>query len=208
VVESEAIGAAGGDLLRVLREAHEAGLSEVAARIASVLIAERTSHPGEAPAGLLRLAYPLDYVVRLEDVARGAEIDPLFLAALVRQESFWDPEAVSIAGAVGLTQVMPATGEAIAATIGPDPWTPADLRLPGVSLAFGAYYLGAQIERYGSEYVALAAYNAGPANAGDWEAATAGGSLAEFVEVIDIGETKHYVEQVLSHYAYYRLLYR
>jgi len=208
IVEAEGRGRSGAALLPVLREAHEAGLTEVGARLAVSLIAARTERPWEAPLSLLRLAYPLEYAGRLEAVGKGAEIDPLFLAALVRQESFWDPEAVSIAGAIGLTQVMPTTGEGIAATIGPDPWGPSDLMRPGVSLAFGAYYLGAQIQRFGNGYVALAAYNAGPGNAVESAAGSEGASLADFVEQVDISETKHYVEHVLSNYAYYRMLYR
>jgi soluble lytic murein transglycosylase len=208
LLQAEAARRTGVDLVPVLREAHEAGLSEVAARMSVALLERGGERPWEAPRSLLQLAYPLDYVTRVLVVTEGAGLDPLLLAALIRQESFWDPAAVSIAGAMGLAQVMPATGAGIAAAIGPDGWGPGDLLRPSVSLAFGAYYLGLQLERFGSPWVALSAYNAGPGNAIKWQETTGSGSVADFVEAVDISETKHYVEAVLEHYAYYRHTYR
>ena len=84
--------------------------------------------------------------------ARSAGVDPRLLAALTWTESGFSPSAVSRAGAVGLTQLMPRT----AASLGVDPWDPA------ANLSGGARYLGEQIRRFGSPEKALAAYHAGP----------------------------------------------
>ncbi len=90
---------------------------------------------------------------------------PLLLLALVRQESSFNADAVSSAGARGLTQVMPATGAAVAASLGID-WRPESLFEPETSLRFGAGYLAAQLERFdGNVLAALAAYNGRPVNA-------------------------------------------
>jgi hypothetical protein len=132
-------GAAGQpsvDLLHYLREAHEAGLADVGARLAVRLRGELGLTYAQAPKDLMRLAYPVDYVMLLDAEAAANGLDPLFFAALIRQESFWDAAAGSHAGALGLTQVIPPTGEVIAQSLGVE-FSPEDLFRPAVSLKFG-----------------------------------------------------------------------
>jgi soluble lytic murein transglycosylase len=155
---------------------------------------------------LMRLAYPLDYVTLLDSEAESYGIDPLFFAALIRQESFWDADAGSIAGALGLTQVIPPTGEAIAQSLGVE-FAPSDLFRPAVSLRFGANYISGQLRAFGNPYHALAAYNAGPGNAERW-ANLAGSAPADFAEAVDFAETQGYVISVMEHYAHYQAAYR
>jgi soluble lytic murein transglycosylase len=197
-----------GPPLARLRAAWELGMTDVVARQAtSIIIA--SGEPGSVvPPDLLRLAYPLSYVTLLNQVGADYDFDPLFLAALIRVESFWDPDAVSVANARGLTQVIPPTGEAIARALGFDAWQVADLHRPVVSLEFGAYYISVQLNRFGDPHHALAAYNAGPGNAERWAAQPGSGSPVDFVEIVDFGETRMYVELVMSAYAHYRLAYR
>jgi soluble lytic murein transglycosylase len=122
---------------------------------------------------------------------------------LVRQESFYDPRAVSIADATGLTQVIPTTAEGIAAQLEEDDFKNSDLFRPRVSLRFGAFYLGTQIDQLeGDIPAALSAYNGGPGNAFEWQAA-GGGDPDVFLESIAFAETRAYVELVLEHYATY-----
>jgi len=194
------------ELLAYLREAHEAGLPDVGARLAVRLRSELGLTYAEAPKDLMRLAYPLDYVTLLDSEARANGIDPLFFAALIRQESFWDADAGSHAGALGLTQVIPPTGEAIAQSLGVD-FVPSDLFRPAVSLKFGANYISGQLRAFGNPYHALAAYNAGPGNAQRW-AALAGDAPADFAEAVDFAETQGYVISVMEHYAHYQAAYR
>lgn len=189
-----------------LRAAHEYGLIPYAASLAYQL--EETG-PGTAPPeDLLRLQFPLSYVTSLKEAAQEHGVDPLFLAALVRTESFWDRDAVSIADAYGLTQVIEPTGRAIARELGYEDWEYRDLFRPPVALEFGAYYIAAQLKAYGEPHAALSAYNAGPGNAADWVALSPTDDPADFVETVDFIETRHYVELVLSAYAHYDALYR
>lgn len=207
VAETVANAATPAALVRALWEAWDAGLTDLAARLATRML-ERAGPAAElAPADLWRLAYPLDYVTALDAVGQRYGFDPLFLAALIRQESFWDPDAVSYANAIGLTQVIPSTGEGIAAALGVTAFSPADLKRPAVSIAFGAHYLGGQLQRFGNEYQALAAYNAGPGNALRW-LGPVDESPVEYVERITFAETRGYVERVIANYERYLRLYR
>ncbi|GIW19052.1 MAG: lytic transglycosylase [Tepidiforma sp.] len=199
--------AAGGDpwrLLELAREARECGLGHLALGYAVRLRQAAGAAPWEAPADLLRVAYPVDYAAALDRAAAAADLDPLFLAALIRAESLWDPRAGSGAGALGLTQVIPPTGEGIARALGFEGFDAADLFRPAVSLEFGAYYLGVQLRRFGDPLLALAAYNAGPGNALRWAAGGDAGAAA-LAERIDFSETQAYVRVIVEAYAYYLL---
>jgi len=76
----------------------------------------------EAPPELWKLAYPSYYADIVWNVCAGTRVPPLLFLALIRQESRFNPDAVSWAGATGLTQVMPSTGEWIAEQVGPQPF--------------------------------------------------------------------------------------
>jgi soluble lytic murein transglycosylase len=207
VILEAAQGADSYVVYELMREAKVAGMPDVAARLAVRLRTGLGLTWEDAPKDLLRLAYPVDYVELLDGHAREYGIDPLFLAALVRQESFWDASAGSVAGALGLTQVIPPTGEAIAQSLGVDFETD-DLFRPAVSLLFGANYISGQLRSLGSPYRALAAYNAGPGHAVRWADAAGGGGPADFAEAVDFSETQGYVIAVMEHYAHYQLAYR
>ena len=208
VILDAADGAGPWKLLDLARQAHDAGLVAVSARLA-VRLRQATGVPAhEAPPALMRLSYPVDYVALLSKESRLNGIDPLFMAAVIRQESFWDAGAGSPAGALGLTQVIPPTGEAIAASLGVNDFKPEDLFRPVVSLRFGASYLGGQLKRYENPLAALAAYNAGPSNASRWlSALPANANAADFAETVDFDETQHYVQVILEHYAFYQKAY-
>jgi len=197
-------GAPVWDLFALMREAKECGLSNVAAQLAVNLRVEAGVASHEAPKELLRVSYPIDYAATLANEARKAGLDPLWMASVVRQESFWDPDAGSVAGALGLTQVIPPTGAAIAAELGIEEWEPSDLFRPATSLEFGAYYMGNQVRAYGDPLLALAAYNAGPAAAARWSAGRTD-TAADLVETIDFLETKAYVTYIVEAYAHYLL---
>ncbi len=190
--------------LGYIRAAHDAGLTDLAARWATQLAGTSTVVPED----LARLAYPLDYVELLSEAGKEQNVDPLFLAALIRQESFWDPMALSVANAYGLTQVVPSTGESIASTLGFADFEATDLWRPAVSIEFGAYYIGAQLKTFGAPQVALAAYNGGPGHAGTWAELAASQDPADFVEAVSFTETQGYIVRVMENYARYIDLYR
>lgn len=191
-----------------LRAATELGLISYSARLASSLLQPRASSLEQVPVDLLRLAYPIGYVALLDGTSALEDVDPLFVAALIRTESFWDHEAVSLADAIGLTQVIPSTGEAIANALSYEAWTPDHLRRPATSIAFGVYYISGHLHRFGNPYQALAAYNGGPGNALIWGAAASPDHPADFTEAITYSETRNYVEYVMSAYAVYRYAYK
>jgi len=190
-------------LYRIARWAEEEGLTPLSARAAQRLA---EGYP-QAPKGLLLLAYPPAYLELAARYALPEGLSPLLLLALIRQESVYDPGAVSYAGASGLTQVMPATATEIAMELGDKAFRLSDLARPRVSLRFGAHYLGKQIAEFGGSLpAALAAYNGGPGNAGRW-LASAGGDPDVFVESISLAETRSYVQLVLENYARYLYVY-
>lgn len=207
-LDEAAVGAGPWRLLELAREARGLGMVDVAAQLAARLQSAVAVPWQSVPRDVLRLAYPVDYVAQVQSEAKEYGLDPLFFAAMVRQESYWDPAAGSHAGALGLTQVIPPTGESIAGALGMQNFVADDLFRPAVSLKFGAFYLGGQLGQYRSPYLALAAYNAGPGNASRWaERAGANADGPTTAEVIDIPETHDYVERIMEHYARYLAAY-
>lgn len=133
---------------------------------------------------------------------------PLFLFAMARQESLFEGLGHSHAGARGLMQIIPATGENVALQLGwPENYSADDLFRPAVSVRFGVYYLSRMREMFsGDLYAALAAYNGGPGNAQAWK------DLAPdepdlFLESIRFEETRRYIRNIYEFYAVYRQLY-
>ena len=195
-------------LYRLARSFEDMGLTHLAARAAGRLLARSDAPLAEAPRPLLELAYPLAYASLAEAAGRENEVSPLVLLALIRQESLYDPQATSVAGALGLTQVIPSTGKDIAEKLGRRDFTPRDLLQPSLSIEFGAFYLGDQLRLFeGNLYLALAAYNGGPGNALRWRDDPAAVDPDLLTETIDLEETRSYLELVLANYAVYRFLY-
>ncbi|HUF52214.1 MAG TPA: tetratricopeptide repeat protein [Dehalococcoidia bacterium] len=187
-------------LYRIARKLDAMGISWI-----STLAAQRLSFqaPG-APPALYRLVYPLAYIdlVRAEAEANG--FDPLLQLAMIRQESLYQPDGVSIADARGLTQVIPNTADFLAEELAIDDFVYADLFRPHVSIRFGAYYIGNLIDdAEGDFWVAVAGYNGGPGNASAWAEGT-GGDPDLFLESVTFSETRAYVEIVLENWALYR----
>jgi soluble lytic murein transglycosylase len=186
-------------------------LSRLLAEHGEVQLAARAvpAVPGAAdgPTASMTLTYPAKYLTAVNEAAQAEGVSPLLLLALVRQESWFDAGAVSIAGALGLTQVIPGTGENIATDLGLTDFRETDLLEPQTSLRFGAHYLASQLDGFGgNESAALSAYNGGPGNAARWTE-VAGNDRDLFLETIDFDETRLYVRVVLENYAHYRYTY-
>lgn len=133
---------------------------------------------------------------------------PLFLFSLIRQESFYESFVYSGAGARGLMQIMPATGQELATRYNwPPDYTEDDLLNPLVNVRLGAKYLANQRDYFnGDIYVALAAYNGGPGNALIWSN-IAGGDQDLFLEVIRFEETQNYIRNIAEFLNLYRIIY-
>ena len=195
-------------VLVLARAASDAGLHDVAIRASIRLLGTLSPQQRlQTPFAIEQLAYPLAFSSSIVRAAEGEDLPPLLLAALVRQESAFEPLAGSPAGARGLTQVIPPTGEAIASSLGV-PWNPHDLLRAETSLRFGAHYLATQLEMFeGDTLAALAAYNGGPGNAARWQGRRVWPGADGYIHAIDFAETETYVERVLETYGWYRFLY-
>jgi len=184
----------------------ERGADALSLQAAARLLARLDVQPQEAPPFLARLAYPTPYPEQVLAEAQRYHLDPLLLYALMRQESLFDPYAVSSAQARGLMQIIPPTARAIAEALD-QPYRETWLYRPRVNIAFGVYYLARQRDRFGGNlWVALAAYNGGPGNAARWWEA-ARGDVDLFYERITLDETRRYLERILEHLSVYRSLY-
>ena len=161
-----------------------------------------------APAYFNHLRYGLYYHDLIIAEAQRYAMDPLFMFSLIRQESLFEGFVSSTAGAHGLMQIVPATGEQIATELG---WPPAydakDLYRPIVSVRFGSYYLSKNRDLLnGNLYAGLAAYNAGPGNAVAWRD-LAGNDPDLLLEVIRFEETRNYIRYIYEIFSTYRSLY-
>ena len=195
-------------LYRLARSFHDLDLTHLAARAAGRALARSDAPLGEAPRALLELAYPMAYASLVDAAGRENKVSPLLLLALIRQESFYDPQATSVAGALGLTQVIPTTAMEIADKLGHPNFDPRDLLEPSLNIEFGSFYLGDQLRLFdGNLYLALAAYNGGPGNALRWRDDPTAVDPDFLAETIDLEETRSYLELVLANYAVYRFLY-
>jgi len=163
----------------------------------------------ETPSDFWFLAYPQGYWDSVVTHARKYKQDPYFIAAIIREESQFHPEALSPAGARGVMQVMPLTGEWIARTIKASGFDRGKLFDSDTSITIGAWYVSRLMNRFkGDALLAAAAYNAGPEAVAGWLAKN-GGRMErdEFVEAIPFTETRGYVKKVLRNYAEYKRIY-
>lgn len=153
------------------------------------------------------LEYPLAFYPFVDRAARTYGLDPLLLLAIMRQESLFDPEVCSSAGACGLMQLMPSTAQRLAREAGLDP-NSVDLFDPEQNIALGALHLRELLQRFSFDPVlALAAYNAGEEAVRRWLERGGPQPVDEFVENIGYRETRDYVKRVWTHYLRYQSLY-
>jgi len=189
--------------------ASELGLPDAALIAAMRILGKMTTAERlETPAALEQLAYPSPWSELLTAASEEFEVPPLLLLALIRQESAFEPDVVSPAGAIGLTQVIPPTGIQIASALDEEWGGAISLTDPETSLRYGASYLATQLESFdGNVFAALAAYNAGPTNARRWLDAQVQAGPDGFIQTIDFEETRRYVTSVIEQYGWYRYAY-
>jgi soluble lytic murein transglycosylase len=161
-----------------------------------------------APAYFNRLRFGTYYLDLIEEAALDADLDPFFILSVIRQESLFEGFVTSSAGARGLMQIIPATGQEIATLSGwPVDYRAEDLYRPLISIAFGSSYLERQSNNFdGNLFASLAAYNAGAGNATYW-LSIANEDDDLFVELIDFEETQNYVKSIYEIFSIYSDLY-
>lgn len=159
------------------------------------------------PSLLARMRFPAYYIDVIQPAAAARGIDPSLMLALIRQESLFNTFATAAAGEKGLMQVIPPTAQYIAEQLNWPNYQHSDLFRPYAGIAFGAYYIDEQLELFDQNVIAaLAAYNAGPGRAYDWNLLS-GGDPDLFMTTITIDSTRHYVRFIYRNYNLYRALY-
>lgn len=156
---------------------------------------------------VLTILYPLDY--REEIFARSREfgLDPYLVAAVIRTESKFRPEARSSQGARGLMQIMPETAEWIAGQL-EIPFAPEWLDRPDYNVRLGSWYLRDLLRQFeGDTVLALAAYNGGRTNVQKWLKERQWTGEQRTLDQIPFRETRTYVDRVLRNHDMYRRLY-
>jgi soluble lytic murein transglycosylase len=157
---------------------------------------------------LLRVVYPFPDAAAVFQEAREQGVDPWLVAGVIRQESAFNATAVSSAGAVGMMQVMPATGRQLARARGPSGFTRETLFTAEINVHLGSAFLADLLERFGPELAnVLVAYNAGPTRIQRWRNLPEAEDALRFTERIPFTETRGYVKAVKRNMALYEWLY-
>ena len=160
-----------------------------------------------------QMAYPRAYWRQVKNKAGAYGIDPYLVLAVMREESRFNPKAVSRSGARGLMQIMPRTGKGIAKRLAVPRFRTSKLFQPELNIGMGSWYLSHLITRFdGNYYLSLAGYNGGPNKIGRYIDNWYDGKLNlvdvdEFVESIPGRETRLYVQKVMGSYFEYKRLY-
>ena len=161
----------------------------------------------ELPPDVLEVLFPVAYWNLIQKYAPPRGLDPYVIAALMAQESTFDAEIRSHANAIGLMQIVPATGRRYARALRIPRFTAAKLTDPEVNVRIGTAYFADLVERFGGVHHALASYNAGPSPVSRWIAEKPGVARDEFIDDIPYPETQNYVKRILGTAEDYRRLY-
>jgi soluble lytic murein transglycosylase len=194
-----------GNPTRMIATAHALAGTDQASR--SIALGRRAiDEIGHSPENY-RLYFPVLERETLISSSKENGLDPVLVAALIRQESNFNPLATSPAGARGLMQLMPAVGKAIADTKGIGPWDPDLLYQPATNIKLGTAHLSGLAHRYAEVVKVLAAYNAGESRVEKWSSKVGAADPEVFTERIPFVETRDYVRTIVRNRAYYQALY-
>jgi soluble lytic murein transglycosylase len=184
-----------------------AAVAEAANAVSMKNVAIRAAQECEKKNGTTLVGYAFP---KIEKYMNDVDVEWALVHALVRQESRYDAEAVSSAGARGLMQLMPGTAKEVARKAGLSHQTDWLTKKPGHNVELGTRYLKKLLNKYNGNYaMALAAYNAGPSRVDRWivelgDPRTGRISLVNWIEMIPIYETRNYVQRVLEGVYVYR----
>lgn len=151
--------------------------------------------------------FPKPFWSDLKRFSSNNALDPYLVASLIRQESSFNPNAISPKNAVGLMQLLPKTGKLVAKQVRLRRFSPPQLFTPSVNLQLGTRYFRGMVDKFGAFEYALAAYNAGSDRVEDWLKLGKYRDPQEFVESIPFTETREYVQAILRNETVYRKLY-
>ncbi|HVO02338.1 MAG TPA: lytic transglycosylase domain-containing protein [Candidatus Cybelea sp.] len=151
-----------------------------------------------------------DYLFPVISLPSGGKAEPAFVLGLIRQESAFNADAVSPAGAMGLMQLMPNTAQQMANQLKIGKFRASSLTDPKLNVTIGRAYLDKLVDRFNGSYLlATAAYNAGPSRVRDWmdtfgDPRQADTDVVDWVESIPFDETRNYVQRVMENLQVYR----
>lgn len=152
--------------------------------------------------------FPRPYWTDLKRYSTANDLDPYLVASLIRQESEFNPGAISRANALGLMQVMPVTGKKLAKEVKMKGFSPELLLVPNTNIQLGTKYFKDLLDHFnGQPEYALAAYNAGSDRVETWLAEGKFRDPSEFVESIPFTETREYVQAIMRNASVYKKLY-
>lgn len=152
--------------------------------------------------------FPRPYWDALRTYSEENGLDPYLVASLIRQESEFNPSAISRANAYGLMQLLPRTGKGEAKKTGLSHYSTDSLLDPTTNIELGTHYFRAMVDEFGGQVeYALAAYNAGAERVADWRAAGNYRDVEEFVESIPFTETREYVQAIVRNAEVYKKVY-
>jgi soluble lytic murein transglycosylase len=161
----------------------------------------------QLPAEILQVIFPLAYWDSIRKYSAQRDLDPYVVAALIAQESTFDPQVKSVANAWGLMQIVPTTGRRLARAVGVRRFSTASLTNPELNIRLGTLYFSQLVAQFGGTYYALASYNAGESRVVKWKAERPGLDEDEFIDDIPFPETQNYVKRILGTAEDYRRLY-
>ncbi len=167
-----------------------------------------TSAPIDAlPMEYWRILFPQAYWPTIKSESEKNDLDPYMVAALIRQETEFNPGAISNKSAYGLMQLLPSVGRSMAKEEGIRHFETNDLLNPDTNIRLGTRYLRQTLEKFNSqpEYT-FAAYNAGDNRVTDWQSIGHYSGMDEFVESIPFTETREYVQAIIRNEEIYREL--
>jgi len=151
--------------------------------------------------------FPKPFWGDLKKYSSSNALDPYLVASLIRQESAFNPNAVSHANAVGLMQLLPKVGKSVAKQEKLKKFNSQELFTPAINMQLGTRYFRAMVDKFESFEYALAAYNAGSDRVQDWMGQGKYRDAQEFVESIPFTETREYVQNIMRNANVYRQLY-
>lgn len=152
---------------------------------------------------LNELYYPLAFWPEVAEASNVTSLDPYLILSVMREESRYEPRAQSVAGAVGLMQLMPGTAYKCNKNFKIRLKTEIGLYNARTNILLGSYYLKQLLSRFGSVPLALASYNGGEDAVKDWLKKGKYLTIDEFIEDIPYGETRNYVKKVMTSYFEY-----
>lgn len=152
--------------------------------------------------------FPRPYWEALRSYSEENGLDPYLVASLIRQESEFNPDAISRANAYGLMQLLPKTGRGEARKTGISHYSTDSLLNPTINIELGTRYFRQMIDEFGGQVeYALAAYNAGADRVADWRSSGNYRDVEEFVESIPFTETREYVQAIVRNAEVYKKVY-